>query len=100
MERENSFHGKNTRSSLISGKKVLCQVTFLKVFSTVTVNPLDLNLMPKNSSAGIPSIVELDIPGSCFTNKIDLEEQDPQHRKNIRSINFHEKEVLKLIFIF
>lgn len=100
MERKNSFHGKNTRSSLISGKKVLCEVSFLKVFSIVTVNPLDLNLMPNSSSADIQSIVDLDVPGSCFINKIDLEEQDPQHRKNIKSRTFNENEVLYLIFHF
>ena len=96
VERENSFHGKNTRSSLLSGKIVLCQVSFLKVSSVVTVNPLELNLMPNNSSAEIPSIVDLDVPGSCFINKIDLEEQDPHHRKYIKSSNLNENEVYTL----
>ena len=98
VEQENSFYGKNTRSSLLSGKKVLCQVSSLKVFSVVTVNPLELNSMPHNLSAAIPSISDLDVSGSCFLNKIDLEEQDSQHRKNIRSSNWNENEVLHLVF--
>ena len=101
VEQENLVQEKNTRSSLISGKKVLCQVSFLRVFfSIVTVNPLELNLMPNDSTAEIPSIVDFDVPGSCFINKIDLEEQDPQHRKSIKSSNLNDNEVLYLIFLF
>ena len=97
MDQENSFYGKNTSSSLLSGKKVLCQVSSLKVFSVVTVNPLELNSMPHNLSSALPSISDLDVSGSCFLNKIDLEEQDSQHRKNIRSSNWNENKVLHLV---
>ena len=101
MKQENSFHGNYTRSSLISGKKVLCQVSSLKVesVSLVTVNPLEFNSMPNKPIAAVPSISDVDVSGSCFLNKIDLEEQDTQQRKNIKS-NWNENEVLQLEFNF
>ena len=78
---------------------MLCQVSSLKVFSVslVTVNPLEFNSLPNSSSAAIPSISDVDVSGSCFLNKIDLEEQDTQQRKNIKS-NWNENEVLQLKF--
>ena len=101
MKQENSFHDNYTRSSSISGKKMLCQVSSLKVYSVslVTVNPLELNSIPYNPSAAIESTSDVDASGSCFLNKIDLEEQDTQQRKNIKS-NWNENEVLQLEFNF
>ena len=74
------------------------QVIFgaLKVSSVslVTVNPLEFNSLPNSSSAAIPSISDVDVFGSCFLNKIDLEEQDTQQRKNIKS-----KGHIKLLYV-
>ena len=63
-----------------------------KVSLTVTVNPFEF----KNSSAAIQSISDLDVSDSCFLNRIDLEEQETQHRKNIRTRSWNENEVLCL----